>query len=149
MIPQFEKTVSIHSNAANVWNTLTDLKQVKQWTGEEEMELEIKTDWKVNGPIVISGFHHFKFENRGIVLQFEPETILHYTHVSSLSRLEDKAENYSSIKFELKPVQDHTALKLTIENFPSEAIYKHLCFYWRTTIEKIKLFAEQQVELVK
>lgn len=117
--------------------------------GEEEMELEIKTDWKVNHPIVISGFHHLQFENRGIVLQFEPWTILQYTHLSSLSRLEDKEENYSTIKFELRPVQDQTALKLTIENFPSQAIYKHLCFYWRTTIEKIKLFAEQQVELVK
>lgn len=149
MNPPFEKTVIIHSNAVNVWSTLTDLKGMKQSAGEEEMELEIKTDWKVNHPIVISGFHHLKFENRGIVLQFEPGTILHYTHLSSLSRLEDKAENYTSIKFELKPVQDHTALKLTIENFPSQAIYKHLCFYWRTTIEKIKLFAEQQVELVK
>lgn len=149
MIPQFEKTVIIHSSTANVWNTLTDFKLMKQWMDEAEMELEIKTDWKVNSPIVFSGFHHLKFENRGIVLQFEPKTILQYTHLRSLSRLEDKAENYSSIKFELKPAQDHTELKLTIENFPSEAIYKHLCFYWRATIEKIKLFTEQQVELVK
>lgn len=149
MMPQFEKTVIIHSNAANVWNALTDFKLMKQWMGEAEMELEIKTDWKVNSPITISGFHHLKFENKGIVLQFEPETILQYTHLSSLSHLEDKAENYSTIKFELEPVQHQTELKLTIENFPSEAIYKHLCFYWRTTIEKIKLFAEQQVELVK
>ena len=41
MNPPFEKTVIIHSNAVNVWSTLTDLKGMKQSAGEEEMELEI------------------------------------------------------------------------------------------------------------
>jgi uncharacterized protein YndB with AHSA1/START domain len=148
MIPQFEKTVVIHSSTANVWNTLTDTTLMKQWMGDEEMQIEIQTDWKINSRIVISGFHHLQFENKGIVLQFEPSKILQYTHLSSLSRLEDKPENYSTIKFELKPVENQTALTVTIENFPTEAIYKHLYFYWRTTIEKMKIFSEQQAELV-
>ena len=31
---------------------------------------------------------------------------------------------------------------LTIENFTTGVIYQHLCFYWRTTIEKIRQFVE-------
>jgi hypothetical protein len=116
--------------------------------GEREMDLEIKTNWEINSPITVTGFHHVKFENRGFVLKYQPNRLLEYTHFSSLSRLQDEAANYTSIKFELEPSQHQTLLKLTIENFPTETIYKHLCFYWRTTIEKIKNFAEQQVELV-
>lgn len=145
---QFEKTVIINSNAANVWNTLTETPLMKQWMADEEMQIEIQTDWKVYRPIIINGFHHLKFENKGIVLQFQPNQIFQYSHLSSLSCLEDKPENYSIIKFELKSLEYQTELKLTIKNFPTEVIYKHLCFYWRTTIEKIKTFAEQQTELV-
>jgi hypothetical protein len=117
--------------------------------GESEMNLEIITNWNVNSPVIIKGFHHLQFENRGIVLQHQPNKLLQYSHLSSLSRLEDKTSNYSIIKFELSPVQNQTELKLTIENFTTESIYKHLSFYWRTTIEKIKMFSEQQAELVK
>ena len=35
------------------------------------------------------------------------------------------------------------SLTLTITNFPTEAIYKHLDFYWRTALEVFKRFVEQ------
>lgn len=146
---QFEKSVTINSSFTTVWNTLTDLDLVKQWMGEKEMDLEIITTWEINSPITVRGFHHVKFENRGIVLKYQPNKLLEYTHLSSLSRLEHKPSSYSTFQFELTPVQYCTVLKFTMENFPTETIYRHLCFYWRTTIEKIKNFAEQQVELVK
>jgi len=148
MTPEFEKTVIINSNPANVWNTLTDLKLMRKWMGETEMEIEIQTDWEINNPIIINGFHHVKFENKGVVLQFEPNRIVSYTHLNSLSRLEDRPGNYSIITFVLRPVQDQTSLILTIDNFPTETIFKHLCFYWRTTLEKIKISAEKQAELL-
>lgn len=37
--------------------------------GEPEMGIEIITNWQVGSPIVIKGFHHKKFENKGTVLQ--------------------------------------------------------------------------------
>jgi uncharacterized protein YndB with AHSA1/START domain len=146
MFPQFEKTIRINSEPATVWNTLTDLELMKQWMGTAEMEIEIKTDWKMNSPIIISGRHHIGFENKGTVLKYERNQKLKYSHLSSLSRLEDRPDNYSTIEFELIPLKGQTALTLTIEHFPTETIYKHLCFYWRTTIEKIRLLAEKQVE---
>lgn len=148
MNPGFEKTVIINAAAETVWNSLTDFNLMKQWMGESEMNLEITTDWKVDSPIIINGFHHAKFQNRGTVLKYEPNRILEYSHLSSLSRLEDKPENYSILRFELSPLKQQTALTVTIENFPTETIYKHLCFYWRATVEKIKTISERQGELV-
>jgi hypothetical protein len=115
---------------------------VTQWSGEPEMKIEVVTDWKINSPIIIRGFHHIRFENKGTVLQFDREKKLSYSHLSSVSRLPDKPENYSILEFNLTPSGKQTLLELIISNFPTETIRKHLEFYWRTTVVKIKRMAE-------
>lgn len=143
MNPTFEKKVLINAGPATVWKALTEPDQMVQWMGEPEMGLTINTTWQVNSPITISGFHHIKFENKGTVLTYDPHRTLSYTHLSSISRLADIPEHYSIFTFILAPVAEQTELTLTIENFPTEVIYQHLCFYWRATIEKIRLFVEK------
>lgn len=140
---RIEKTVLINSTPSLVWKTLTEPALMKQWMGDAVMEINIQTTWQVNGPIVISGFHHLQFENKGTVLQFEPEKVLRYNFISSLSRLPEIPENYTIIEFALSPIDNQTSLTLVITNFPTETIYRHLDFYWRTTIELIKDLIEK------
>lgn len=128
----------IQAGPSIVWKHLTDPGLMKQWMGEPEMELDIIADWKVGSPIIIRGFHHIQFENKGYVLQFEPHRILKYDYLSSISRLPDKPENRTVIEFTLTPMEDHTSLTLTLSNFPTESIFKHVSFYWTTTLEVIK-----------
>jgi|GEM_PF-3423452 len=45
--------------------------------------------------------------------------------------------------FALTPGEDGTELSLTLRNFPTEVIYKHLAFYWNVTIVLLKKFVEQ------
>ena len=111
---------------------------MKQWMGEPEMALDIIADWKVGNPIIIRGFHHVQFENKGYVLRFQPGRILKYDYLSSLSCLPDKGENRTVIEFILTPIENRTTLTLTLSNFPTEAIFKHVSFYWTTTIDVIK-----------
>lgn len=139
---QFEKTIIIHSSPSTVWKALTAPNLMKQWMGEPEMNLDIQTDWTVGNPIIISGFNHVKFENKGVVLEFEPNSKLAYTHLSSISRLPDKPENYTIFEFTLTPSGDGTSLTVTISNFPTESIFKHIDFYWRSTVEIIKKVSE-------
>lgn len=106
--------------------------------GDEEMEIEIITDWRVGSPFVIKGFHHVHFENKGTILQFEPDSILQYDYLSSMSNLEDLPENYTTITFSLIPKDDQTELRVEAENFPTFEIYKHLEFYWNGTLQIIK-----------
>jgi len=144
MTQRVDKTIIIKASPSAVWHTLTNPDIMKQWMAEPEMALEIITDWKVGNPIIIKGFHHIKFENRGTVLQFEPDKALQYNYLSSLSRLPDKPENYSIIGFGLAPIENQTSLTLTINNFPTETIFKHIEFYWGTTIEIMKKLVEEK-----
>lgn len=145
MTDQFEKTVIINSDPATVWKTLTEPALMKKWMGEPEMEINIHTDWTVNSPFIITGFHHVKFTSKGTVLQFDENSALTYSHFSSVSRLADIPDNYSIIAFTLKPLEDQTALTVKITGFPTETIFKHLQFYWQTTIEIIKRSIEKVV----
>jgi uncharacterized protein YndB with AHSA1/START domain len=136
------KTVTINAPTSKIWEALTNPDLMKKWMSE--LEIEILTDWKVGNLVVIRGkLHGIKFENKGKVLQFEPEKILQYSHLSSLSRLPDKPENYSVFDFRLTPKEDLTFLTLTVSNFPTESIYKHLAFYWNVTLEIFKRMIEE------
>ncbi|GEJ43605.1 hypothetical protein CRS_02130 [Chryseobacterium sp. ON_d1] len=115
---------------------------MSEWLGDPEMNIEVQTDWKVNSPILIRGFHHVNFENKGIILQYDKEKRLSFSHLSSVSKLVDKKQNYTVIEFILTSVDRQTQLTVNIENFPTETIRKHFEFFWRTTIFTIKEIAE-------
>jgi uncharacterized protein YndB with AHSA1/START domain len=141
--PRVEHAVSIAANPAIVWRALTVPALMRQWMGEPEMQIEIDTDWTVGGPFVVRGFHHVRFENRGTVRTFEPERTLAYTQLSSLSRLPSVPGNHCVIGFTLAPQREGTRLTLTLRDFPTHTIYKHLDFYWRTTLGVLKQFVER------
>lgn len=139
----FHKSVRINAPTSKVWEALTNPGLMKQWMSETE--IEILTDWRVGSPFVIRGnLHGINFENKGTVLQFDREQILRYTHSSSISRLSDVPESYSIVEFRLVPVESQTNLALTLSNFPTETIYKHLAFYWNVTLEILKKMLEEQ-----
>ncbi|WP_300601584.1 SRPBCC domain-containing protein [Niabella sp.] len=140
-----EKSVHINAGRQRVWNVLTAPDIMLQWMGDPEMELEVDTQWKVGAPLVIKGIHHLPFENKGIVLAVDPGHRLQYSQLSSLSRLEEKADNYSVFEFLLTPEGTETRLSLTIKGFPTDTIYKHLAFYWNTAVFKIKRVAENEI----
>jgi uncharacterized protein YndB with AHSA1/START domain len=140
---RIEKNVIINATRSAVWNALTNPDSIRQWMGEPEMHIEVITGWKVGGPILITGFHHVSFQNKGTILRFDPEQVLRYTHLSSVSHLPDEPQNYSIIGFELAPAGTRTSVTLTVESFPTEVIFRHLDFYWRTTMEVLKQLVEQ------
>jgi uncharacterized protein YndB with AHSA1/START domain len=141
---RFSTTLIINAEPSLVWITLTSIELMTQWMGDPEMKIEIQTDWKINDPIFIRGFHHTSFENKGVVSQYHQNRKLVYSHLSSTSHLPDKPENYSILEFILTPVHKQTSLTLNITNFPTLIIQKHLEFYWRTTIVTIKKITETQ-----
>jgi uncharacterized protein YndB with AHSA1/START domain len=143
MSKKVERTVSINAPASKVWEYLTNPHLMKQWMGEPEMNLEITTDWVVGKPILIKGFHHVNFENKGTILQYDPLKIIQYSHLSSISRLPDIQDNYSIITFTITPFNEMTLLEIHVENFPTESIYKHLDFYWQGTANALKYLIEQ------
>lgn len=140
----FKKRVNINTPPAQVWHVLTTPELMKKWM-MPDIEIQIITDWKIGSPMIIRGNMNGKgFENNGTVLQFEPETILQYSHRSSILRLPDQPESYSLVEFRLQPTENQTTLTLTLSNFPTESIYQHLAFYWNITLEVLKKRIEEQ-----
>lgn len=138
----FNKVVNINAPTSRVWYALTTRELMKKWM-MTDIELHIITDWKVGSPMITRGVMNGKhFENKGTVLQFEREKTLQYSHLSSISRLPDRPESYSVFEFKLQPIGDQTMLDLTVSNFPTESIYRHLAFYWNVTLEVLKKMIE-------
>jgi uncharacterized protein YndB with AHSA1/START domain len=138
----FNKTVLINAPAKDIWGVLTIPALMNQWMSESP--LNIITTWRVGDPFIITGVHYnMRFENKGLVLRFEPYKHLSYTHLSSISALPDVPESYSVLTFTLAEQERSTSLTLSITNFPTEAIYKHLAFYWNVTLEKIRMLLEE------
>jgi uncharacterized protein YndB with AHSA1/START domain len=115
---RIEENVIINATRSAVWDALTDPDSIRQWMGEPEMHIEVITDWKVGEPILIAGFHHVSFQNKGTILRFDPEQVLRYTHLSSVSLLPDEPQNYSIIEFELASAGTRTAVTLTVDKSP-------------------------------
>ncbi|MFN8443062.1 MAG: SRPBCC domain-containing protein [Caldilineaceae bacterium] len=138
----FHKTITIHAPTSKVWAALTEPALMKLWMAESE--IEILTDWRVGAPFIIRGnLHKVKFENRGVVLQFEVERLLKYTHLSSISRLPDQPENHSIFEFQLTSLGEQTSLALTASNFATDPIYRHLAFYWNVALGMLKKLVEE------
>jgi uncharacterized protein YndB with AHSA1/START domain len=135
-----ENFTTINAPPSEVWRALTDPDLMKRWMAEPVMRIEITSDWNVGSPIVVKGHHNnVDFQNKGTILQFEPYSILRYSHLSSISRLPDRAENYTMIEFRLERTEGNsTSLTVSTSNFPAESAFEHWQFYWRTTIGVLK-----------
>lgn len=140
----YSKTILIEANSSTVWEALTNHQMMAEWMSDTK--ILILTDWKVGNPIVIKvqpEAYKAAFINTGIVLKFEPERILQYSHLSSLSKLLDQTENYTVITFMLSLKAEYTELTVELFNFPTESIFKHMEFYWNVTLEILRKFIER------
>ncbi|UQA60573.1 SRPBCC family protein [Polyangium aurulentum] len=138
------KSIEIDASPADVWRALTDPPSMRAWISDDD--IEVTTNWEIGSPILFRGDLHGEigFENRGTVRAFEPERTLRYSHWSTLSRsaIPDTPENHVVIEFALTPSGSSTRLDLTLSNLVDYVVYKHLDFYWGTTLVLLKRFCE-------
>lgn len=136
------KSVVINAPVFNVWKALTNAELIQQWVSDEEVT--IVSEWKIGQSFTYRGLLHGRqYENKGTILQFDPERILEYTMWSSLSEQADTPENHSVVKFVLVRMDNKTLLTVTQHNFIAETTYQHWRFYWSTTLDIIKRLVEQ------
>ncbi|MGO4702574.1 SRPBCC family protein [Dyella sp. 2RAB6] len=131
------ESINIDAPPSIVWTSLTQPELMRAWMGEPAMNLEVSADWRLGGTITVRGVHTGRFENRGTVLAFEPETRLSYTHLSSVSRLPDEPASYTVLEFRLTSIGEQTRLEFEAHGFPTEVIFRHLAFYWGGTLDAI------------
>ena len=90
----------IIASPARVWSALTDPAQIKRYMFGSEVE----TDWKPGGTIVWKGEYQGRaYQDKGQVVEVEPERRLVVTHFSPLSGQDDVPENYHTLAYVLEP----------------------------------------------
>lgn len=118
---------------------------------------DFKTDWRVGDAIEIEAFIGTKrYRDKGQVVQVQPHSMLQYTYWSSVSGLPEIPQSYSTITMMLDPCGVDTDLTVEQQVPPSpvrrgkgweigeDSGWRHVDFYWRTTLPILKRFVEQE-----
>jgi uncharacterized protein YndB with AHSA1/START domain len=134
-----EAKTTIHAPASKVWDALTKPELIKQYL----FGADVISDWKVGSPITYKGEWQGKsFEDKGKIIEFEPEKRLRSTHWSPLSGVPDSPENYHTVTYELSEKDGSTDVAITQDNNANEKEKAESEQNWRTVLEGMKKLLE-------
>ncbi|MEZ2391987.1 SRPBCC domain-containing protein [bacterium RCC_150] len=133
-------STTINASAGRVWSVLTDPEAIKEFM----FGTEVATDWIVGRPITWRGNWKGKdYEDKGIILEFEPGKRMVHTHYSPLSGQDDVPENYHTLAWTLEPDGGNTKLTLTQDNNASAEEAAHSKGMWDSLLGSVKEIAER------
>ncbi len=132
-------TTIIHAPVSKVWQALVNPEIIKQYLSNTE----VISDWKVGSPILYKGEWEGKaFEDKGEILEIEPEKVLKSTHWSPLSGVPNIPENYHTVTYILSDRGDSTEVTITQDNNATEQEQAHSEKNWKTVLEGMKSLLE-------
>lgn len=145
------QSIEINAAPAQVWLALTEPGAGGKWR-----DAEFHTDWTPGVPFEITArVGEKKYRDKGLVVRFQPPTLLEYTYWSRVSGLPDTPECRSTIRMSLHPHNSATLLTVEHQVPPSpvkrgqgweigpESGWKHVQFYWRMTLPILKEVIER------
>ena len=135
-----QATTTINTPASKVWDALTNPDLIKQYL----YGTEVTSDWQVGSPITYKGEWEGKsYEDKGEILQIEPNKLLVSTFWSSLAGLPDLPENYKTVRYELFPENGVTRITITQDNNASQEEADHSTQNWNTVLDQLKELLEK------
>ena len=132
--------IEINATQSTVWDALINPEKVKQYL----FGTNLSCDWKVGSPIKFTGEWEGKaYEDKGVVLQFQPEQILKYSYWSGFTGQADLPENYQTITFRLTEEKGKSLLTLTQENCKTEEARARSEQNWNMVLTQVKALLEK------
>jgi len=132
--------IEIEATPQEVWKALTEPALI----GEYMFGTQVETDWKPGSRITWKGEYEGKqFEDRGEILDVEPEHRLAMTHFSPLSGREDLPEHYHTVVYELEEQGEGTVVSLSQDGNESEEAAEHSQSTWETVLAGLKETVER------
>jgi uncharacterized protein YndB with AHSA1/START domain len=132
--------VDIAAPLARVWAALVTPAMIREYM----FGTNVVSEWKVGAPIVWRGEWQGKpYEDKGQILQLEPEERLQYSHFSPLSGQPDVPENYHTVTVELTPSGTGTRVTLTQDKNASDEEREHAEQNWSMMLDSLKQFVEK------
>lgn len=131
--------IDINASSSKIWEALVKPEIAKKYF----FGAEIVTDWKVGSPIKFKGeFNGNKYEEKGVILNVEPNFQLQYSHWSHFDGLPDKPENYRTWTFDMTEKNGITCLIISEDNIPTEKQKNRSNEFWKEVLQKIKNIIE-------
>lgn len=135
-----EAKITIDASTEDVWEALTDPKQIEKYM----FGAKVETDWKTGSKITWTGEMDGKsYIDKGKIVEIKRNEVLKYTHFSPLSGLKDAPENYHNIRIELKEKDSKTEVVLSQDNNPTEASKGHSQENWGKMLKEMKALLEK------
>jgi uncharacterized protein YndB with AHSA1/START domain len=133
-------TTSIAATRREVWRALITPAAIKQYM----FGADVESDWRVGSEIKWKGEVKGKrYEDKGVVLKFEPDQTLQYSHFSPLSGKPDEAENYHSVSIRLAGTGNETEVSLSQDNNFDEKTRQESEKNWGAMLEGLKKYVEE------
>ena len=129
-------TTELNVAPEKVWEALTSPEMIKQYM----FGAEAVSDWKKGSSLIYKGEWEGKsYEDKGTILEIEPNKLLKTTYYSPMSGLEDVPENYNTVSYILAPNSSNgTILTVTQTNNKSEEAARRAEENWKMVLGKLK-----------
>ena len=126
----------INAPIQKVWDAWTTPEQLKEFFFGTEMD----TSFEVGTPIYFRGAWDGKsYEDKGIILSYEPMKELSYSYWSSMSGMPDLPENQMTIVMKFEEVPEGT--KLTVEqDAKTQEAADHSAENWKMVVGQLETF---------
>ncbi len=132
-------SIIINASIVNVWKTLTDPELVKQYL----FGTKVSTDWKKGSQIKWTGiWNDKKYEDKGQIIEIVAEKLIICTYWSSMSGLEDKKENYTTVSYILDGQDGKVKLTIIQDNIKIKELKEHSENSWTMVGNSLKRVAE-------
>jgi uncharacterized protein YndB with AHSA1/START domain len=127
-------TTTVDAPVTKVWDAFVNPQTIKQYM----FGTDVASDWKKGSAITWKGeFQGKKYEDKGTILEIEPERKLRYTHSSNLSPGEEH-----TVTVELTPRGKKTQVTLLQDNNATEEARQHSQKNWEMMLAGLKKILE-------
>ena len=134
-----QASTTIHAPASKVWDALTRPDLIKRYF----FGTNVVTDWKVGSPIYYRGeWQGRSYEDKGTILEVEPDRKLVSTHWSPLSGVPDRPENYHTVSYLLSEHNGMTDVTIQQDHNASADEQQHSAENWRMVLDGLKKLVE-------
>jgi uncharacterized protein YndB with AHSA1/START domain len=133
-------TITVHAPLVKVWDALVNPAVIRQYM----FGTDVISDWRIGSPIVWKGeWQGRKYEDKGVILELQPQRLISYSHFSPLSGLPDAPQNYHEVAIELSGSGTQTFVSLSQDNNATEQAREHSEKNWKLMLEGLKKLLEE------